>query len=280
MMKGTRTVPTAVHSKSGFLQIYQQAFAMLKENPTVLMLFAASATIDFFVLGLLFLAPSEPVSKVLAPLIRTFYADRFLHYPDNFILLPKLYDHAHFVVVTLIGILISGVVIKKIEAYTQDQKLSLVSALRPVFKKYFSLLAAWLLSYGIFNFLLRRFLAIVPATLSIQFGSTLLTGIFFQALFSYFFQSILLTGRGLLKDLAGAITFALANFTTTFCLLAGPIFLMLVLAFLKALPPLFNRFDPEWTLWVLAGGIIVSTVVDMMITSTTTLLFLKARSPS
>ena len=110
------------------VEIYQQVFSVLKKNPTVWLLFIAVGVFDLSALMALFLAPCEPVSYMLAPIIRAFWGDRFLHYPYNFLLLPKLFNHVHFLIATLIGVFVSGLVIKKIEAHTMDKELSTLTA--------------------------------------------------------------------------------------------------------------------------------------------------------
>src|SRR3989338_1102249 len=137
------------------VEIYKQVFSVLRKNPKILFLFFVIGVLDFVALALLFLAPSPPVSYVLAPIIRTFWGNHFLHYPDNFLLLPKLFGHAHFLISTVIGVFITGLVIKQIEGEYTGEKSSTISSIQLVLKKYISLVIAWLISYGVYVASLR-----------------------------------------------------------------------------------------------------------------------------
>ena len=260
-----------------FAGVYRQTFTVLKENPTIAIPFFLIACFDFLALALLFYAPSEPVSLVVAPIIRTFWGEQFLHYPENFVLLPKLLNHAHFIILSLFGISVTGIAIKKIEARAEGEQLSIVSAAGPVFKKYFSLLTAWLAFYGIFMFSLKHILRLLPSNVGAQLAAGFCVGLAIQTLFAFLFPALLISGRGFFKDLREGILTAVRNFGLTSSLIALPMALLVTLSFFKALAPLMVRFNPEMVLWVLAAGIIISMIVDLLVTASTTLLYLQVR---
>src|SRR3989338_4481395 len=175
---------------SKIVEIYRQVFSVLRKNPTVLFLFIWIGIFDVLALIALFSAPSPPFSYVLAPIVRTFWSDRFLHYPANFLLLPKLFNHAHFVISTVIGVFISGLVIKKIEAETKGESLSTLSAAGKVFRYYFSLVIAWLVSYAIFTFALKGVAFVLPKNLWIQLGGGFVLGVLIQSLVAFLIPAI------------------------------------------------------------------------------------------
>lgn len=261
-----------------FVGIYQQTFAVLKESPTIGILFLLIAFFDFLALVVLFYAPSEPVSLVIAPVIRTFWGERFLHYPENFVLLPKLLNHAHFLILSLFGISVTGIAIKKIEAHAEGNTLSVLSAVGPVFKKYFSLLVVWLAFYGFFMFSLKHILRQLPPNVWAQLAGGFCVGIVIQSLFAFLLPSLLISGRGLFRDLWEGMLTGVRHFLLTSSLIAVPMVLIVTLSFFKAMAPLMVRFYPEMVLWVLAAGIIISMIVDLLVTTSTTLLYLQVRN--
>lgn len=263
-----------------FVEIYRQSFVALKENPTAWILFFSIGFFDFAALIALYLAPSEPFSTVLAPIIRTFWDDRFLHYPDNFLLLPKLYNHAHFVILTVIGVAISGMVIQKIEAHDQDKHLSTLSAAASVFKKYLSILTIWLLFYITFLFTLKNVFLILPSHTGIQLAAGFLMGLALQSFFAFLLPSILLSDKGFFRDVSSGFMLGCQHFFLTSLVLAPPIAMMVALSFFKALSPLLISIKPELVLVLLSIGIIISLIADLWITACSTVLYLKVRNES
>ena len=262
------------------VEIYQQVFSVLRKNPTVVILFIWLAILDVIALVLLFLAPSPPVSGVLAPIIRTFWGDYFLHYPNNFLILPKLFGHAHFIITTVVGVFVSGLVIKKIEADTKGEKLSTLSAAAPVFKRYFSLILVWLLSYGVFVVVFKGILPLLPHNLWVQFGGGFFLGLFIQSILAFLLPALLIIENGFFKALWEGIRFGFKNVVLMSGLIFIPMLFALVISFVKLYTPLFVRIRPEIVVWVLAVGIVISLVVDIFVTSSATLLFLKVRNKS
>ena len=200
---------------SKIVEIYQQAFSVLKKNPTILFLFLWLGILDALALIALFFAPSAPFSYVLAPIIRTFWSDRFLHYPDNFLLLPKLFSHAHFAISTVIGAFITGLVIKKIEADTKGEKISTLFAAGRISRYYFSLVIAWLISYGIFAFTLKGVLFILPKNALIQLVIGFILGLLVQAFISFLLPAIVILENGFFKALWEGFRFGAKNMLIT-----------------------------------------------------------------
>lgn len=260
------------------VDVFQQTITLLKENPTIILLFLSVAILDALALLILFYAPSAPVSIIVAPIIRAIYSDYFLHYPANFILLPKLLTHAHFFILTFFGIIITGIVVKKIEFHLQGERLTTAGALTPVIKKYFSLMIAWLITYFAFKVAMSVTMPLLPRSMVIHVAVGFMLGLVLQALLVFLIPSILISGKGLIKDLLGGFLFGVRYLYKTSLIIAVPVLLIIIFSYLKALAPFFTEFYPEAVLWILAIGIVVTMVVDLMITSSTTILYLKARN--
>ena len=263
---------------SKVIKIYQQVFSVLRKNPMVFFLFLLIALLDLVALMVLYFAPSPPVLNVLGPVIRSFWGDSYLHYPNNFLLLPKLFSHAHFLISTIVGVFITGIIIKKIEAETLGQKVSTLSAAGRIFKRYFSLVAAWLLSYGIFVFALKGILPLLPKNLWLQVGSGFFLGLIIQSVLAFLLPALVLIENGFFKTLFLGFRFGVKNILLTGALIFVPMMLILILSVARLFTPLFVRIHPELVLWVLCAGIVVSLLVDICVTSSATLLFLKVRN--
>lgn len=260
------------------VEIYQQTISLLSENPTILFLFLMIALMDALALTVLYFAPSKPFSILLAPIIRAFWSEAFLHYPKNFILLPKLFNHAHFVILTFVGIVITGIVVKKIEAHLQGGRVTTVSAAGPVMKRYFSLLVAWLLTYFSFWIAIKLIMPILPRSLPVQLTAGFGIALILQSLFVFLIPAIMIQGRGLLPDLVQGLLFGLINLPKTALLIAVPVVLVIGVSYFKSMAPVFVESYPEAVLWILGVSIGITMMVDMLITSATTILYVKARN--
>lgn len=272
-----------INNPSGFKQtaeIYRGSLQLLTGIPTILVLFLAIASLDVVALTCLYYAPSKPISLFLAPIIRTFWGERFLHYPENFILLPKLFSYAHFVILTLFGILISGIVIKQIQASYLGKKLGTLEAAGDVFKSYFALLLVWLASTFIWRVGLTKLFQMVHGPWWVQMGLLYLTALFFQSVVTFIFPALLIQRQNFLKDSWQGIQFGFRNLPFTAALIAVPVFIVFIISLVKSWAPILVRYYPESVLWILSIGIVISLIVDMLITSMTTLYFLKARNVS
>lgn len=258
--------------------VYRETAAILLENPTIALLFLFIAVLDGLALAALFLAPSWPFSAIVAPIIRTFWSERFLHYPDNFVLLPKLFNHAHFVILTVFGVIVNGLVIKKIEGEVKGQKITTFAAAGPVFRKYFSLLAGWVICYGLFIFAAERTLKMLPGILPLQFSAGFIVSLILQALFAFVLPALLIEANGFIKNFWRGLVFSVQHFVTVCVMVALPVLLMVVLSFVKALAPLYSRSYPEAVLWVLGFGILITLIVEITVTVTTAVYYIKERN--
>jgi len=251
---------------------------MLKKNPTVLFLFLILGIFDGIALTILFFAPIPPISNLLAPIIRTFWSDKYLHYPYNFLLLPKLFGHAHFLINTVIGVFVSGLIIKKIEAVNLGQGISTLSAAGDILKKYFSLVLAWLISYGAFSISLKGLLYLLPHNFIILLTCTFLLSLIIQSIFAFLLPSLVIVNRNFFYAFLGGLKVGCQKILLMIGVFFLPMFLVFALSFTKLYTSLFVKIYPELVLWVLTAGIVITMIVDILITTSATLIFLKARS--
>jgi hypothetical protein len=267
-----------VSYKNSTESVFKQSLIALSQNPTILLLFILIALLDFAALFSLFLSHSWPFSIVLAPIIRTFWDDRYLHYPENFLLLPKVFNHAHVVITALFGVIVSGIVIKKLEAWSQGAKLSTLAAASPVLKRFFSMMITWVAAYFAFTFAVKGILTLVPKDLIPQLLAGYASALVVQSLLMFIFPAVVLGDKGFLKNFASGVIFGLKNLVPTGILIALPVLVLVIYSFFKSMTPILVQNFPEAVLWVLGGGIFVSMIVDLILTSATTLFYLKARN--
>lgn len=271
---------TQTTKENQILAIFRLTVEFLKETPALWVLFFVISLFDFAALTLLFFAPSEPYSTFFAPIIRTFWGERFLHYPENFLLLPKLLSHAHTLIVSIFGVFVSGLVIKKAEIYVASQSATTTELLAPVFRKYFLLILGWAFFYFVYTLGIKQILPLLPRGNFIRFGFSFAFGLFLQGLFAFMMPAIVVSKKGVLASIAQSFKLALSHYGVILALLLLPMAFLFAFSFLKALGFYYNRFYPEMMLWVLSLGIIFSMVVDLVVTTSTAILYFKIRRNS
>ncbi|MDP3919586.1 MAG: hypothetical protein Q8R76_02110 [Candidatus Omnitrophota bacterium] len=257
-------------------------FSVLSKNPTILLLFLVLALIEFAALLVLFLAPSELFSSLFAPVIRRFWGEQFLHYPENFVLLPKLFTHAHFVIVTFIGVVVSALVIKKVEGdVCGSESISILAAAGFVLRKYFKLFIIWIAMYAVSRYAVTLVLLQETASIGYRFGMIYGVGILLHSFFAFLFPSVVLSEGKFLKSVWEGLFLSIKNFFCVLLVLAVPVAVLIGFSFIKSMTRFYiELFSPESVLYVLMVGIIVSVMVDMFITTATTILFLQVRKQS
>ncbi|HTL48453.1 MAG TPA: hypothetical protein VL688_10395 [Verrucomicrobiae bacterium] len=244
----------------------------------IMLLFLFLAVAEALALTTLFLAHSAPFSKIFAPIIRRFWGDRFLHYPDNFLLLPKLYGYANAAILTVVGLLVSGITIKLIEAAVLHTGVSTLTAAQSSFQKYFGLLAVWIPAFLIMRYGTSFLMPHIPHSLPAEFMVILLMFVVIQAITAFLFTAVMTSKNGFFK----ALVEGFGTLKEQGGVLIGAIFIPCVigvaLSFLKSTAPSFVRFYPESVLLILYSGIFITMVIDLYVTSVSTILYLKARN--
>jgi len=266
-------------------EIYKFSAQGLRKTPSAYIPFFIFACIDFCSLLLLYLTPRQPLIEIFGPPIRTLWGERFLHYPTNFLLLPKLTADARMVLSVCIGSLLTGIAIT----------LLYQKPLKSAFKKYVSLfLIVFLITvlfYGtikIRNIALMKYFMAGHKTLlflsptawlgPISTGMGFFIGLFIQAAFTYAIPALIMGEGRLMRVLATSLVFCKNHLVTTLFLVGLPLLLyvpLLVLNYNSVF--LIDRFFPEIILWLSAAGVIVNSLfIDPLITITTAELYAHA----
>lgn len=251
---------------------------MLGKTPSIWIAFALFALFELAVLTLLFLTPSEPFLTVLGPIVRRFWGERFLHYPENFILLPKLFHLAHVGILSLIGVFVSGFVIKRVEEnFYEKDGLPATWVFQFVRKRYPALILGWFLSYAVLSFSLKAAIYTLPSVAWIRVLASTLLALGFQALFGFLLPAIVIE-KNFLTGLWKGLTFGCEHWKQTIILVFVPTLIVIFFSLFKGWIFYFISSYPELILWVLALGILVSVFADLWVTSCITIFFLEVKN--
>lgn len=251
----------------------------MARNPAILWPFIIVGIFDAISLLLIYLAPQPPFSIVLAPPIRAFWGEKFLHYPQNFVLLPRLFGYAHIVITAIIGVLMTGLAIGMLKDAKSGNKPAIAFNLIYALKRYFAVLAIWVIMFIIGGLVYRipRLFAsfsnrIIP---QVALYLSFLIVVLIQIAFIYAFPALIAEKRKLIQSIRRGFSTTRKYFLATliFLLLPSLIYIPILILRGKSIG-LMNRFFPEVVLIVLGIGIILSVLIDCVVTCSTTVLFL------
>ena len=124
--------------------------------------FFAVVIVEAGLLLLVWLAPHPPFSKVLAPPIRYFYNDHFLHYPTHLWFLYFIIKHTHVAASILVGAFFTGIACVMVGQQYAGEPVSFRDALVSRRARYGRLLLVWAITVALAQGL---------ATIAEQFGS-------------------------------------------------------------------------------------------------------------
>jgi hypothetical protein len=271
--------------KDGFkiaLDTWKMTFGYFKQNPNILIPFFIVGIFDFLILGLIYLTPRPPLSALFAPPIRAFWGEKFLHYPLNLLLIPRLFNYGHLFSTALIGVLMTGLAIGMLSEAKEEGRPSILFNLIRSAKRYLSLAAIWLVIFGLITVIFKGLPFILrfkqPTALQIVFCVSFLISILIEAIFIYAMPAVMIEKKRTWAAIKRGVTFAKSIFLPSLLLVIIPTIIYIPIIILKGrLPILMTEIFPEMVLILLGLGIIVSVIIDCIVTCSTAVLFLEQR---
>lgn len=265
--------------------IWSVTFKMLARYPRILLPFFITALFEGLVLTVLFYYPRPPLTIIFAKPIRAFFGEHFLHYPDNFLLLPQLFYYGQIFVMMTVGVVMFGMAMGMVhQANTEGEEVKIFGSLNRALRRYITLAGLWLVT-----FILSLIILKVPRLLVVKFlqptasakiflqvlfyGSVVLTFII-EVLFIYAYPAIIIERRKFLGAIKKSFSISKGVFLTTIVLVITPRILdVLVMVLRQKFIGLMNLTLPEITLVILAVGVAVTFITDSLVFLTTANLF-------
>ncbi len=264
------------------IRIWRETLKILAENPVIWVPFFIVGLFDAISLILIYLAPQPPLSAILAPVIRAFWGEQYLHYPLNLLLIPRLFGYAHIVTTAIIGVLMTGLAIGTLKEVKEQTRPQILFNFILALKRYFTLLAIWLIMfilatpvYKIPHFFLTHNNRVI---LQIAFYLSFLIVILIQVAFIYAIPAAFIERRGVISAVKRGLPLSRRHFLATLMLVMVPALFYIPITILKGKSAvLMSRFFPEIVLIIVGLGIVVSVLIDCLVTCSATILFLNQR---
>ncbi|OPX30411.1 MAG: hypothetical protein B1H08_01780 [Candidatus Omnitrophica bacterium 4484_171] len=260
------------------IKVYREAFNILKEYPRVIIPFAVTGICNVLALYIVYLIPQRPFVYLFGPPVKAFWGMKFLHYPFNLYLLPKLFYYASICVGATVGALMSAAAIGMIrDYYTRRNIPSFLPNFSISLKRYFALFGIWFVTFIISFYSVKAvgyfsakgfMLKIVPY---IMYSVSIIV----QLIFIYAVPALIIEKRKIMSSIARGVGFLRkAILPTLIFVLLPAAFYLPVLALKHKGAVLMGRLYPEIIIAIVGFGILVSFVIDVLVTIFTTLIFL------
>ena len=274
--------------------IWKVVFSALQKHPSIAIPFYISGGVKLFGIAVIFFSIFYPLSIVFGPIIKTLYGEAFLHYPFNFVLIPKLFYYVQIATYIFLEGFLTSMAVWMVFRVNEGKKPDLRESAAKALPKYIAVMAllasifiiVFLLNYAemfvIKRFLMKfKFMEVLVKQNLLEF--ILICVNFFivallESVLAFAIPFIVLENKKFFKAIGSSFSLAARNFGSVFILILTPTFFVLPLTLLGAgLPILTNNTFPEITFIVLGGSVIVGFLADCMVTLSLTFLFLSKR---
>ncbi|MDP3786156.1 MAG: hypothetical protein Q8R05_01160 [Candidatus Omnitrophota bacterium] len=269
--------------------VWSVTFKTLAKYPSLLIPFFMNAVFQGLVLTVLFYYPRSPFSAIFGQPVQAFYGIRFLHYPYNFLLLPKLFYYGQILATLTLGVVMFGMAMGMVsQIHTEGTAPRIGGSINRSLRRYLPLVGIWLVTFIISliilrgpAFLIMKFMQ--PTTFAkillqvVSYGG-ILAVFLVEALFIYAYPAIVVERAGFLKGIARSFSISKGVFLTTAILVIVPRILDVIGIIIKdkmtnATNINFPDF-PEITVVMLAILIGITLITDSLVFLSTANLFM------
>lgn len=267
--------------------IWGMTFRTLRHHPVIIVPFLLVAFLEAIALTVSYLAPRPPLSAVLAPPIRALFefgntgsGEAFLHYPFNFLLLPRLLRIGQVVIGATVGVVMTAVATRMIAQASEGAAPSgrIKINLRDSIFRYFTLLVIWGVVFSLGMAVSRGLPRLIPGQATIIFYFSLGVAILVETFFVYGVAAIMLENQRAWRAIGRTFSLVKSLFLPTLILVLTPLIFPTLFIFIRGrIPLLMEQFFPGITLYVLGLSILVSFLATCILRTSTVILFLVKR---
>ncbi len=268
------------------------SFKTLRSNPQLFYPFIILLFINFLILEILYFIPRYPLSTFFTPIVTQVWGDKFMHYPMNLVLLPKLFYYAQIFVFLLIGNFILAVTAHMVAALNNEQRVSFKNSLKACFQSYIYIFLASVLTFLLFkgfdflyNLLVMRafkiqstqgvfFMIKKAVILGVPFVQFLF-GIIITVVLAYVIPIIVIEKKKLFAAIVENFKILKSSFIITSLLVVIPtIFYVPVLLLRNNVSFLASKTMPEIQLLIICLGIAVTLYINTLVMTATSTFYL------
>lgn len=267
-------------------------------HPPILLPFITIAFLQMLILEILYFAPRFPLSAFFNPLVRTRWGEEFIHYPTNFVILPKLFQYAQIPLYIFVSSFLITVAIASIAAINDGRKVKFLSACRDMLSQYVHVFVAAVLSFGVFYGCHRIYGLMVGRALQISSNEgpffmiktavikgapyfNLIIGILVTTVFAFVFPLIAIERKKVFSAIGRNFKYLWGSFWYMIALVALPtVFYVPVLLLRSNIAAIAQTTFPEIRVLVLLASIVVTIFIDATVYTAITMYYLLKKEHS
>lgn len=262
-------------TKAGlFFWAWKQALLSAR-RPIIFLPLLVYAVLQLLLLAGLAFSMYPPFSFIFVPLQRALYGETALHYPNHFLVLPQLFDNLNIILSGVFGILVIGVTTMLF--FSGSSQPSLPTSLRPVWQRYFHLIAAWFGETALILLVIVGFswgASKTPAAGSYMGILRVIGVVGVSAIFAFTTVLILIERKPFWTALPQSVKMFARYALVTLLLVALPVVLQLPVQFILAnATVVIRKLNPEVIIWVIATGVLISALSNYFVIGTVTHLY-------
>ncbi len=267
----------------------KSALTSIFENKIILLPFLTIAFFQLLIIEILYFYPRFPLNVFFEPLVTEFWSPIYMHYPNNLMFLPKLFQTINGFLYILISSFLICVSIHMIGAINHGQKATMKAAIKNVLSRYVHIFIAaiiiFLMIWGLhqcYELVLQRALKIRSETgkfymlKKIIFNGapyfSLLISIFSTAFWAYLYPLIAVEKLNIFKAVLENFRILWRSFLFTFFIVFWPTLAGCSLLMLRSTKLIAQ--NPEFSIFLFALGVLIIAVTDALMYTALTVYFL------
>lgn len=280
--------------KIPLISIYTKSFELIKKSPRIFLPFIIFTLLESIILIFISIAPRTPDS-ILGPVISTIWGEKFLYYPDNLLLLPKLLSLCRIALYIAFSSLLSAIAVAMVsDGYRRGSLCKLGTAVITAIKKYvyfFTLaLTVTIVFYAskkLLAIFLMKFCDVSGLNLSFVLDKTLWAGpiaictnaffaLIFQAAFIYAVPEMIIAKEKFIKAIVKSVILFKKTFITTSLLVGLPMLAYIPIILLNYNAGFLIQKTHPWSMFIILflGIAANSLIIDSIVITSSTVFYL------
>jgi hypothetical protein len=266
-----------------FFLLLGQALSTFLSQPAILLSYATIAFIQLLVLEILCFSTRFPLSGFFNPVIRAIWGEPFVHYPNNFLILNKMFQFVQMPLYIFVSSFFIATAIGVVQALNEKDKVKFSSVLRQVFKRYVHICVAAFIAIFVYYFLYKLYGPVLARAAKISSTKgifyiikvvvlesvpyiNLLIGTFVTTVFAFVIPIIVIDKKGVLSALVNNFKELWGSFWFIFLFVLVPTLFYLPVILLRGnIATIAQASFPEIRAIILVVSIFVSILVDAVI---------------
>lgn len=276
-------------SKNAF-NILRSSITTLMNNKIILYPFFLIICVQFLILEILYFAPQFPLNKFFGPLISKLWSESFLHYPNYFLLLPKLFQYSQFFIYIFLNGFLIGIAILAIKTINDGKKVTYNKILTASLSSYLHILILSFITFFLIMLFIKGYGNLIDRAEQIRSTNghfywikrividgaayiNLIISVFVSTVFAYTLPIIMIEKKKIFSSILLNFQSLRGTFCVTFLVILLPSLFFIPILLLRSSIPSIPAI-PEIRLVILSLSIVTTVLIDAIIYTALTSVYL------